>query len=692
MSRVVGVFTTGLLVVAIALLAYEVERRLSARRSLALRALAIVVGSASIACLAFHLLSAFHAFRPAPVVVLCGVAVLAFVMPARILPRIRRNLGSAARMATRIRRSPFRPGVLAAGLGLTIVTLHSLILPPIGWDSLTYHAVKSALWVQRGGFAAIDAPGTWALYRDFWGGGEVLVAWAMLPFHDDTLAMAGQAACWLALGLATLVLARELGAREPYASSAAALVLATPTIRLQAATGYVEVVELLFMTSGLAFAVRFARRNRPQDLPFAGAALGLAAGVKFPCAPPAALALALLVGIALWKRRSLERPLVWVAAAATAAAAGVLPWLGYAIANSGAPFSPVPINVLGIELGRANPETLAHLAHPIPPQTLASAIDQLGTALFRGYESPGAAAAVVALLGIVAIPRLSARGGPGVAIVATVLIASIAEYFSSGLATVRHEWPASSVRFLLVPLVLGIVLSAAAQRRGDALGGRAYLWLVWGAAAVHFGTYAATSITPACASLVLGLGLLAALLVIASRGLAAALPSRARAAAGVGALAIFLTAGAVAHERARPEMARVGFVSSPIPPYWLRASRIVDEPDRPRRIAVTSGPWVHSGNWFAYPLLGSRLQNEVTYVALTRDGRVQHFGLPAVDEEYARTADYASWLERLGDEGIDLVMSFSPPSIELGWMEDHPDRFRRLDGDPGDWGLFERLR
>jgi hypothetical protein len=34
------------------------------------------------------------------------------------------------------------------------------------------------------------------------------------------------------------------------------------------------------------------------------------------------------------------------------------------------------------------------------------------------------------------------------------------------------------------------------------------------------------------------------------------------------------------------------------------------------------------------------------------------------------------------------VMSFSPASVELRWMESRPDRFRRISGEDGDWGLF----
>jgi hypothetical protein len=156
----------------------------------------------------------------------------------------------------------------------------------------------------------------------------------------------------------------------------------------------------------------------------------------------------------------------------------------------------------------------------------------------------------------------------------------------------------------------------------------------------------------------------------------------------VAAATLFLVIVDGAHDRLRSELARVGFVRAPVEPYWLGASILVDQPNRPQRIAVTSGPWVMADNWFVYPFLGRRLQNEVFYVPVARDGAIRHFGSPAVNEEYLLAADFSSWLTRLRRERVTHVMSFSPASVELGWMESHPELFVRLNGGAGDWGLF----
>jgi hypothetical protein len=127
----------------------------------------------------------------------------------------------------------------------------------------------------------------------------------------------------------------------------------------------------------------------------------------------------------------------------------------------------------------------------------------------------------------------------------------------------------------------------------------------------------------------------------------------------------------------------------PIHPYWIEATKAVDSDGFAHRIAVTSGPMQDLDNWIVYPLLGRALQNEVTYVPVTRDGTILHFGGEKLDEEYAARADYTTWRDRLVSQRVTDVMSFRPASIELSWMEAHPARFRRVAGNTRDWGLFE---
>jgi hypothetical protein len=92
----------------------------------------------------------------------------------------------------------------------------------------------------------------------------------------------------------------------------------------------------------------------------------------------------------------------------------------------------------------------------------------------------------------------------------------------------------------------------------------------------------------------------------------------------------------------------------------------------PRRIAAVAG-WDGIGHNYRFPLFGSRLQNTVVYVPITRDGSIVH----ALDEHVARDLlSFAAWRDRLVAAEIDVVASLPPwTSLEHTWMLEHPELF-----------------
>ena len=86
--------------------------------------------------------------------------------------------------------------------------------------------------------------------------------------------------------------------------------------------------------------------------------------------------------------------------------------------------------------------------------------------------------------------------------------------------------------------------------------------------------------------------------------------------------------------------------------------------------------------------MGSRLQNRLQYVPISRDGEIVHYG--PVDRRWP-SGDRDAWLRRIEEEGITDVVSFIPPSVEQAWMELMPLRFRKVAGDER-WGVFEVAR
>jgi hypothetical protein len=117
--------------------------------------------------------------------------------------------------------------------------------------------------------------------------------------------------------------------------------------------------------------------------------------------------------------------------------------------------------------------------------------------------------------------------------------------------------------------------------------------------------------------------------------------------------------------------------------YWVDAVPLLDTPGAPHRIAVTHGvaPFLDTG--FFYYLLGQELQNRLVYVPPSKSGKI-------VFDPTERTEEmsYDAWLRRLHQARVDHVMSIAPPTVELGWMESHPESFQPRAGERGLRGLF----
>jgi len=86
-----------------------------------------------------------------------------------------------------------------------------------------------------------------------------------------------------------------------------------------------------------------------------------------------------------------------------------------------------------------------------------------------------------------------------------------------------------------------------------------------------------------------------------------------------------------------------------------------------------------------YFFLGSRLQNRISYVPITRDGEIVDHG---PENDRLERGNFESWEARLRAEETTHLMCFRPAAIELSWAETHPGMFERLDGDGESWGLY----
>lgn len=118
------------------------------------------------------------------------------------------------------------------------------------------------------------------------------------------------------------------------------------------------------------------------------------------------------------------------------------------------------------------------------------------------------------------------------------------------------------------------------------------------------------------------------------------------------------------------------------------------EPERQRRIAITSGPSLPNPTlpnmWPSYHYLGRRRgpQNRLVYVSPLPDGRIPVY-YPS--DGWEAQADFETRYRRLVELGVTDVLAQPPVSIELQWMLQHPERFEGAADAAGEGGLF-RLR
>ncbi|HEX4354755.1 MAG TPA: hypothetical protein VHZ95_17615, partial [Polyangiales bacterium] len=307
----------------------------------------------------FHALFALHAFQLGFALLAGSVALMIAIVasPAhdplgRLLRRERRAIGAIARS---VRRGRYFAIWCVFGVFAAPLALRAFVIPPLGWDTLTYHAPRAAQWVQAHRFTFDQGVGSYDFYRHFFSGGEVLMAWAMLPFHSDLLANLASVAQWIGVGLSSWALARAIGLKEPFASTSAAMIMFAPTMQSEVNSGYVELPLDAALLQGIALALHCLRRPRIGAVVACAMALGVATGIKLPAAPPAAI-FALLVAFRLVRAHELTpaRRSIALGLCALVVLAPAAPWMLRAWIDTGYPLSPLPIDLLGHKLGVAS--------------------------------------------------------------------------------------------------------------------------------------------------------------------------------------------------------------------------------------------------------------------------------------------------------------------------------------------------
>lgn len=611
--------------------------------------------------------------RLAALALIIGLGAIGVV--ARFLP--------AGKFSTTPWPPPAKSMLLLAAILLLPVVARPLLVPMLGWDTVTYHGVRAARYVQTGACAYMPAPGGWGIFQMMPWGGELLPAWTMLFTGNDMFAAAADLVPYLLLGAALLALAGELGLPPALAVVLVLYTMLLPAVRMAVGSGYVDILTATATVLATLWAVRFARQHERGAAFMALLALGLAAGVKASVLPLLVL-LTLLLAVLGWRRDGFRATAKWLSAGTASWLFTLGPWLWQNLRVTQLPLGILPVSVGGWTLGRATPamEWLLQL-----PEGASYVWQYERAVLGLVFAAPwsvsphlGWWSVPLLLAGLAGIAALWRRGRAVALVLLLVVLVQVAGFYHPEFSMTRIISSGTAGRFLIALTGILVVVGGFSGIPARWLAGYALAGMLWQyTTSLTYGWGAEEFVdVPVAAAVVAGL-------LLAVWRLWRGAPRR-----GMAVLLLFalLLTPVLAWYRdgRRWRHIAASTVLHPVPRYWLPAAQLLDSPGQAHRIAVTSGPEQKADNWFMYYFLGSELQNTLVYISPARSGEVvEYFRAAAPADDLC---DSASWQQRLRAEGVTEVLCFRPAARELAWLAAQPEAFTRVAGDGNSWGCY----
>jgi hypothetical protein len=695
-----GTLVTLVLLYCTAMVAAPLARRALPSGGVSLQVLAAVVVGGVVLTLAFHLLLAVSMFtRTAAVALMAGVAIgsrAAGLRHSELVCLIRDCTVALRSVVAKLRWHPFDAVYGLALVFALISAARALMLPTVGWDSITYHYVKAGMWVQSGGPITLEAPGGWSMYRSIFGGGEIFTAWAMLPFGNDLWAGVVDVFWWACLGLSLWVLGRQLGLDARSRIACVLYAMFIPAAWDEVGWGYVDLTNTALLLMGMVFTIHYSRVRDGAVLFVALLALGLAAGVKLTSVPYLVFTAAVVIADHFWTRaesRGLSTPKLFSVLSFGAVATLLItsPWMLSNFFETGYPLR-FPMTIGSLQLGADNPAFAWSQERELAAYTFAAEWQALAK-LFQLPTVNESHLSVWSLLPLALAPIGFVRLGvtrpqlrPGLALIAGLCLAVLMAFYNGAFSFSRLEFTWVNGRFLMPILfvALPLAVSAAPQRHRFRTWLVSYLLL---GVLIHILCAGFYRVTMPSVWLIAG-GALAAVALLLVLAVLAYREHSQGANASVLALALLLVVSGLTTLRDTDDrylMLGNRNVSADVFRYWWQSTHRAEVQGQRLRIAVTSGPRQDADNWLMYYFLGRDLQNTLHYVPISADGEIIPFGPDGAREA---GASVEKWLSRLEEEKISHVFSFHPTSLEIGWMDARPERFVRIDGLEDHWGFF----
>jgi hypothetical protein len=568
--------------------------------------------------------------------------------------------------------------LVLAIMAILLAAVRAAELPPLGWDSLTYHLVFAARFVQAASLVTMNAPLAMDRYDHFPKNGEIVASWILLPFHGDLLIGFMNVALLVFGWVATYNLARELDLAPVDAALAATAVCTSPFLYSFATTQNADTLVFGVLMSACLFTVRYLKNGAAADGALMFVATGIAIGIKYTAVPLAALLLG--AGIVASIRSAVRRQTVprllggLLVGGLIVGALGARQYVLNAV-STGNPIYPMTIGAGHTPLSHGSAFTDRQYEEKGPGSRRLDLFQLVETFNYypdwRNVTSAGPKYLVLVPLALLVLVKRPNRDAQLTRLLVVFAVAGfvIAYAPDSGFAALsRRFWPSSTPRFLAAYFgifAVGGISMLARLPSGTADAGRLLVagFIVWDLMRADTSTSGQIPLMAGAAALALMVAV--AWLSDAGRWMRKLMPV-----ALVGGLALGLVLLHARREENRWRLYATATDVHPIPRDFVAGWSLVDRPRSPAVIALTAG-WHDAGeNWFFYPLMGSRLQNTVTYVPLSHAGQI---GSPDfVRRENGRASE---WRDELRARRVTMVFVQAPWPVEDEWMRASPESF-----------------
>ena len=227
---------------------------------------------------------------------------------------------------------------------LAFIVVVGLVQSPLTlYDSVSYHLVFPARWLQEHRLSIVPTPFSDPAQAYQPGNGELFFLWLMLPFHGDVAARLGQLPFLLLSGVALYAVARRCGARAGHAAYAPLFFLLARPVVEQAAGADVDLICAAMFLTSIHLGIVALQTDARRDWSLWGISLGLYLGSKY---------LALIYVVVLLVLPLLRGPRPKALWAIPGVVTLGLPWYARNWVVAGSPIYPSSLKVLGLTIAR----------------------------------------------------------------------------------------------------------------------------------------------------------------------------------------------------------------------------------------------------------------------------------------------------------------------------------------------------